>query len=142
MIIMFSWLGLAYDLKQFPENEISKGAIYMEEKRLSAQKSKLSYGTPLKNLPVYTWEEFQSCVLKDNKKWILIEGVLYDVERFIKEHPGVKGYILHGVGKDMTAAFNGGVYDHSNDSRNLLTSFRVGVLLNGMQVMTEADALT
>lgn len=42
----------------------------------------------------------------------------------------------------MTAAFNGGVYDHSNDSRNLLTSFRVGVLLNGMQVMTEADALT
>jgi len=140
LIIVLSWFGLAYELKQFPTNEVTKGRLFMEEKRIQAQKAKLSYGTPLKDLPIYTWEEYQSLVLNDNKKWVLIEGVLYDVEEFMKEHPGGMKYLSTAVGKDMTTAFNGGIYNHSNGARNLLTSLRVGVLRNGMQVMTEADA--
>jgi stearoyl-CoA desaturase (delta-9 desaturase) len=140
LIIVLSWFGLAYELKQFPTNEVTKGRLFMEEKRIQEQKAKLFFGTPLKDLPIYTWEEFQSLVLNDNKKWVLIEGVLYDVEEFMKEHPGGMKYLSTAVGKDMTTAFNGGIYNHSNGARNLLTSLRVGVLRNGMQVMTEADA--
>ncbi|KAG1242130.1 hypothetical protein G6F68_016344 [Rhizopus microsporus] len=112
----------------------------MQEKKIRREKSKLFYGVPLKDLPVYTWEEFQSLVLNENKKWIMIEGVLYDVKNFMKEHPGGAKYLSTAIGKDMTTSFNGGIYNHSNGARNLLTSLRVGVLKNGMQVMTEADA--
>ncbi|KAG0736497.1 hypothetical protein G6F57_002399 [Rhizopus arrhizus] len=140
LIIVLSWFGLAYELKEFPSNEVSKGRIFMQEKKIREEKSKLFYGVPLKDLPVYTWEEFQSLVLNENKKWILIEGVLYDVKNFMKEHPGGVKYLSTAIGKDMTTSFNGGIYNHSNGARNLLTSLRVGVLKNGMQVMTEADA--
>ncbi|CAO3673882.1 unnamed protein product [Rhizopus stolonifer] len=140
LIIVFSWLGLSYELKEFPSNEVSKGQIFMKEKKLREEKAKLFYGVPLKDLPVYCWEEFQSLVLNENKKWILIEGVLYDVKNFMKEHPGGAKYLSTAIGKDMTTSFNGGIYNHSNGARNLLTQFRVGVLLNGMQVMSEADA--
>lgn len=140
LIIFMSWFGLAYDLKQFPTNEVTKGRLFMEEKRIRAEQGKLTYGTPIKDLPIYTWEEFQSLVLNDNKKWVLLEGVLYDIENFMHEHPGGTKYLSTAVGKDMTTSFNGGVYNHSNGARNLLTSLRVGVLRNGMQVMTESDA--
>lgn len=140
LIIALSWLGLSYELKEFPSNEVSKGQIFMKEKKIREAKSKLFYGVPLKDLPVYSWEEFQSLVLNENKKWILVEGVLYDIKNFMKEHPGGAKYLSTAIGKDMTTSFNGGIYNHSNGARNLLTQFRVGVLLNGMQVMTEADA--
>lgn len=112
----------------------------MEEKRIRAEKATLTYGTPIKDLPIYSWEEYQSLVLNDNKKWVLIEGVLYDVGEFMKEHPGGMKYLSTAIGKDMTTSFNGGIYNHSNGARNLLTSLRIGVVRNGMQVMTEADA--
>ncbi|KAI7902253.1 delta-9 desaturase [Cokeromyces recurvatus] len=141
LITALSWIGLAYELKEFPSNEVKKGRIFMEEKRIQREKATLTYGVPLKDLPIYTWEEFQSLVLNENKKWILIEGVLYDVANFIKEHPGGTKYLSTAIGKDMTTAFNGGIYNHSNGARNLLTSMRIGVLRNGMQVMSESDAL-
>lgn len=75
--------------------------------------------------------QVQDLVLNGNRKWILIEGILYDMEGFIKEHPGGEKYIQAGYGKDMTTAFNGGVYNHSNGARNLLTRMRVGVLKHG-----------
>ncbi|KAI8388844.1 stearoyl-CoA desaturase [Radiomyces spectabilis] len=130
-----SLFGLTYDLKKFPSNEIKKGQIQMAEKKLLAEKRQLTYGTPLKDLPIYTWEEFQTLVNKHNKQWILIEGILYDVEHL--DHPGGDKYITAGIGKDVTTSFNGGVYNHSNGARNLLTSMRVGVLKNGMELMVE-----
>lgn len=141
LILVCAFFGLAYDLKTFPTNEVSKGVIQMKEKKLMAERRQLTYGTPIEDLPVYTWYEYQSLVLSDKKKWLLIEGILYDVEHFINDHPGGLKYISMAIGKDMTAAFNGGVYNHSNGARNLLTTFRCGVLKNGMQVMTEEQAL-
>ena len=42
--------------------------------------------------------------------------------------------IRSGVGKDATAMFNGGVYNHSNAAHNLLSTMRVGVIRGGMEV--------
>jgi stearoyl-CoA desaturase (delta-9 desaturase) len=53
------------------------------------------------------------------------------------DHPGGAKYLSSAVGKDMTTAFNGAIYNHSNAARNLLTTFRCGVLQNGMQVMAD-----
>ncbi|KAL8384456.1 hypothetical protein RB599_006678 [Gaeumannomyces hyphopodioides] len=42
--------------------------------------------------------------------------------------------ISSAVGKDATAIFNGGVYNHSNAAHNLLSTMRVGVLRGGCEV--------
>ncbi|KAJ2209080.1 stearoyl-CoA 9-desaturase, partial [Coemansia sp. RSA 520] len=61
------------------------------------------------------------------KKWLVIEGFIYDVDKFIKMHPGGPRLIMSGIGKDMTNAFNGGVYNHHYSARNLMNStMRVG----------------
>ncbi|CDS07672.1 hypothetical protein LRAMOSA01621 [Lichtheimia ramosa] len=139
LIKALSLLNLTYDLKTFPSNEVNKGMIQMKEKKLASMKRGLMYGPKLEDLPVYTWDEFQDLVVNGNRKWILIEGILYDMEGFVKEHPGGEKYIQASYGKDMTAAFNGGVYNHSNGARNLLTRMRVGVLKHGMEIMSNHD---
>ncbi|KAI7870831.1 delta-9 desaturase [Spinellus fusiger] len=137
LIKAFEMVGLAYDLKTFPTNEIKKGYVYMQDKKLTNIKKGLKYGTPIQELPVYTWKEYQTITTTKGKPWILIEGILYDLEGF--DHPGGMKYITAGYGKDMTASFNGGVYNHSNGARNLLSMMRVGVLLNGMEVMKDSE---
>lgn len=133
LIKVCSLLGLAYDLKKFPQNEVVKGQVYMAEKRINKIKEGLNWGVPIQKLPVFTWDEFQE-LTKQGKEWILIEGILYDVSKFIEEHPGGSRYIKTSIGKDATTAFNGSVYDHSNAARNLMSTMRVGVIRGGMEV--------
>ena len=61
-------------------------------------------------------------------------GVIHDVSGFIADHPGGKALIASSVGKDATALFNGGVYEHSNAAHNLLSTMRVGILRGGQEV--------
>jgi stearoyl-CoA desaturase (delta-9 desaturase) len=63
-----------------------------------------------------------------------VAGVVHDVTDFIKDHPGGKALISSGIGKDATAIFNGGIYNHSNAAHNLLSTMRVGVLRGGCEV--------
>jgi stearoyl-CoA desaturase (delta-9 desaturase) len=57
-----------------------------------------------------------------------------DVQDFIVDHPGGKALIASAIGKDATALFNGGVYEHSNAAHNLLSTMRVGILRGGQEV--------
>lgn len=50
---------------------------------------------------------------------VLIAGFIHDVSSFIDEHPGGRHLLAKNVGKDATAAFFGGVYDHSNAAHNV-----------------------
>ncbi|CAO3661591.1 hypothetical protein G6F70_004491 [Rhizopus microsporus] len=136
--------GLTYGLKTFPSNEIEKGRVQMMEKKVDALKSKLKFGPQLKELPVYSLEEVHDMVATHNKRWVILDGMIYDVENF--DHPGGCKYLEFGIGKDMTKSFNGGIYNHSNAARNLLSSMRVGVLqdskvhLYGSSVNLQAKA--
>ncbi|PVU92947.1 hypothetical protein BB559_003507 [Furculomyces boomerangus] len=127
-IKLFFYLGLAYDLKTFPSNEIEKGYIEMQLKKLLQQQAKIDYGVPVEKLPVYTEAEFLTQVRKFNKKWMVIENVIYDVNSFINDHPGGKPLIQSGIGKDMSEAFTGGVYKHHRAAHNLLSQLRVGTI--------------
>lgn len=53
------------------------------------------------------------------------------------DHPGGANYMKNSIGKDMTTAFNGAIYNHSNAARHWLTSMRCGILKYGMQVMRD-----
>jgi stearoyl-CoA desaturase (delta-9 desaturase) len=111
MIYAWKRLGLAYDLKQFKQNEIEKGRLQQLQKKVDQKRAKLDWGISISKLPVF-----------------------HDVAPFIREHPGGKALILSAVGKDATAIFNGGVYQHSNAAHNLLSTMRVGIVHGGGEV--------
>ncbi|KAK0619846.1 delta-9 acyl-CoA desaturase [Immersiella caudata] len=133
-ITLWKWMGLAYNLKTFPQNEIEKGRLQQTQKKLDQKRATLDWGQPLELLPVISWDEFVEQTKTEGKAWIAVAGVIHDVGNFIKDHPGGKALISAAVGKDATAIFNGGVYNHSNAAHNLLSTMRIGVLRGGCEV--------
>ncbi|KAL1864224.1 stearoyl-CoA 9-desaturase [Diaporthe australafricana] len=132
---IWAWkqLGLASDLKTFRQNEIEKGRLQQQQKKLDQKRVNLDWGVPLEQLPVIDWDDYVEQA-KAGRGLVAIAGVIHDVTDFIKDHPGGKALISTGIGKDATAIFNGGVYLHSNAAHNLLSTMRVGVLRGGCEV--------
>ncbi|KAI9671074.1 MAG: stearoyl-CoA 9-desaturase [Alyxoria varia] len=126
-------IGLAHDLKEFRANEIEKGRVQQAQKKLDQTRSKLDWGVPLQSLPVMEWDDYVDQA-KNGRAIVAVAGVVHDVTDFVSEHPGGRAMINSGVGKDATAMFNGGVYNHSNAAHNLLSTMRVGVIRGGMEV--------
>eukprot|EP01124_Arcella_intermedia_P014176 TRINITY_DN2057_c0_g1_i2.p1 TRINITY_DN2057_c0_g1~~TRINITY_DN2057_c0_g1_i2.p1 ORF type:complete len:309 (-),score=70.16 TRINITY_DN2057_c0_g1_i2:68-994(-) len=63
---------------------------------------------------------------KESDCWTVIEDKVYDMTKFIDEHPG--GYIiLDGAGKDATELFNV-EFVHSADARKELDRLQIGLL--------------
>ena len=139
LIFLFSklWVpgvgAMAYDLKTFRENEIEKGRLQQQQKALDRKRAKLDWGVPLSQLPVVDWDDFKERCAR-GAKLVAVAGVIHDVADFIVDHPGGKALIASAVGKDATALFNGGVYEHSNAAHNLLSTMRVGILRGGQEV--------
>ncbi|KAJ6520626.1 delta 9-fatty acid desaturase protein [Mycena vulgaris] len=123
-------LGLASHLKVFSDNEIRKGQLTMKLKHLHKTQESLIWPSDSDDLPVVTWEAYQSEAAK--RPLILISGFIHDVSTFIEEHPGGAHLMVKFVGKDATAAFFGGVYEHSNAAHNLLAMKRTGILHGGI----------
>jgi len=136
-ILAMQFLGLASHLKAFPDNEVQKGQLTMELKKLKAKSDKIEWPMDSNDLPVITWESFQE--QSKTRPLVLISGFIHDVSAFMDEHPGGIHLIKKNLGKDATTAFFGGVYDHSNAAHNLLAMMRVGVLRGGLEL--EADRL-
>lgn len=64
----------------------------------------------------------------ENDCWLLIDGTVYDVTKFISEHPGGAREILNICGQDATNAFQtqGGQGDHSNQAQDMLQDYTIG----------------
>ena len=103
------------------------------QKKLDQKRQTLDWGIPLEQLPIIDWEDYQT-EAKNGRALVAVAGVIHDVTAFIKDHPGGKALISSGIGKDATAIFNGGVYNHSNAAHNLLSTMRVGVIRGGCEV--------
>jgi len=130
---MWKQMGLAYDLKQFRSNEIEKGRLQQQQKKLDQKRGKLDWGVPLEQLPVMEWDDYVDQT-SNGRALVAVAGVVHDVTAFVNEHPGGRAMIRSGIGKDATAMFNGGVYFHSNAAHNLVSTMRVGVIRGGMEV--------
>jgi len=73
----------------------------------------------------YTLEE----VAKHNQKnsvWILIHHNIYDVSKFLDEHPGGEEVLLQHAGCDATEDFED--IGHSSDARDLMKKYKIGEL--------------
>ncbi|RVE46597.1 hypothetical protein evm_008730 [Chilo suppressalis] len=61
--------------------------------------------------------------------WMVIHNQVYDVTKFLEEHPGGEDALLEYAGKDGTQAFED--VGHSEDARELLKKFKIGLLPQG-----------
>jgi stearoyl-CoA desaturase (delta-9 desaturase) len=123
-----------YDLKTFRFNEIEKGRLQQQQKSLDKKRSTLDWGVPLAQLPIISWDDFQAQASTGGAAVVAIAGVIHDISPFVADHPGGRALIKSAIGKDATALFNGGVYEHSNAAHNLLSTMRVGILRGGQEV--------
>ncbi|KFK38164.1 hypothetical protein AALP_AA3G077400 [Arabis alpina] len=56
--------------------------------------------------------------------WLLIDGKVYDVTKFLNDHPGGDDLLLLATGKDATREFE--EVGHSSSAKTMLNEFYVG----------------
>ena len=133
--MFFFYKGPLTCIQMFPENEIQKGMLSMELKRLHKKQAGIVW--PQSDLPVVKWGTCkctqclffytvhgQFLALSDQslsqiRPLLYIAGFIHDLEGFMDEHPGGERLLRKYIGKDATAAFFGGTYDHSNSAHNV-----------------------
>uniref|UniRef100_A0A8C5M473 Cytochrome b5 n=1 Tax=Leptobrachium leishanense TaxID=445787 RepID=A0A8C5M473_9ANUR len=73
----------------------------------------------------YTLDEIQK---HNNSKstWIIIHNKVYDVSKFLEEHPGGEEVLREQAGGDATETFED--IGHSTDARNMSKDFIIGEL--------------
>ncbi|KAJ2551996.1 hypothetical protein EV175_003481 [Coemansia sp. RSA 1933] len=123
-------LDAARGLKRLPRNEVMKGRAAMKLKRAERFACRVDYGTPVKELAMVMESEFVAEVREHGRKWLVIEGFIYNIKDFIEMHPCGPRLTKSGIGKDMTNAFNGRAYNHHYSARTLMNStMRVGKII-------------
>jgi len=58
--------------------------------------------------------------------WIVIHDLVYDVTKFLEEHPGGEEVLLEQAGKDATEQFED--VGHSTDARTMMKDYHIGEL--------------
>ncbi|KAF3777505.1 Cytochrome b5 [Nymphaea thermarum] len=58
--------------------------------------------------------------------WFVINGRVYDVTKFLEEHPGGDDVLVEVAGRDATKEFD--AIGHSTGAKQLLFKYQVGVL--------------
>nr|AAF60299.1 cytochrome b5 DIF-F [Petunia x hybrida] len=58
--------------------------------------------------------------------WIIINGRVVDVTKFLEEHPGGEEVLIESAGKDATKEFQD--IGHSKATKNLLFKYQIGYL--------------
>jgi len=61
-----------------------------------------------------------------NSTWIVIHDNVYDVTKFLEEHPGGEEVLLEQAGKDATEHFED--VGHSTDARTMMKDYCIGEL--------------
>ncbi|KAI8222531.1 NADH-cytochrome b5 reductase 1 [Colletotrichum sp. SAR 10_86] len=61
-----------------------------------------------------------------NDCWMVIHGEVYDVTKYLHDHPGGAEVLIEAGGVDATEAFDNA--GHSEDASEIMAEFRVGKL--------------
>ncbi|MFO0704432.1 MAG: cytochrome b5-like heme/steroid binding domain-containing protein [Candidatus Andersenbacteria bacterium] len=78
----------------------------------------------------FSWEEIRKHH-SSKSAWIVIKGKVYDVTKYMPEHPGGPQWILDWAGKDASEAFEtkGGMgQEHSSFALELLAKQQIGTV--------------
>ncbi|PKI75054.1 cytochrome b5, seed isoform-like [Punica granatum] len=69
--------------------------------------------------------------------WLLIGGRVYDLTKFLEEHPGGSDILLSVTGKDATVDFED--VGHSPGARNMMEQYYVGDIDDSSTPVKRAD---
>ncbi|KAI8641838.1 cytochrome b5-like heme/steroid binding domain-containing protein [Parasitella parasitica] len=72
---------------------------------------------------IHTYEEIAKHNIRTDL-WMVIEGKVYDITKFVDEHPGGEEVLLDEGAKDATTAFED--VGHTDDARDLLVKYHIG----------------
>ena len=126
VIRLLAFFGAVWNLHVFPENEVKKGQLQMQQKKIDQMRNYIDWGPEIANLPEFTMDQVKERKQKTGEEWMVIGNIIHDVAKWKNDHPGGSSFIQSYIGKDATSAFTGDVYKHSNAGRNVLTALRVG----------------
>ncbi|KAL0485001.1 stearoyl-CoA desaturase, partial [Acrasis kona] len=122
LIWLANQFGLTWDLKRVEEDNYTKGHLQMlqkkldeEQEKLNVQKNRMNWGPSVESLPTISRRNV-------DKTMMIIDGVAHDCSTFASIHPGGETILKPFLGRDATRAFNGSVYNHSNNARNVLAT--------------------
>ncbi|KAI9193252.1 uncharacterized protein BJ171DRAFT_587932 [Polychytrium aggregatum] len=121
-----SKLGLAWDLRITPDNEIIKAKILTAEKKVAEYREQVTWGPETASLKSYTPQQFNDMVQLKKAEWIIIDDIILDVRDFKERHPGGAKLIDAQIGKDATKAFYGILNNHTLSARTYLKMLAVG----------------
>eukprot|EP00731_Ephydatia_muelleri_P025954 Em0018g54a len=82
-------------------------------------------GAEGQQLPAYTWEQIKE---HNHSKslWVVVHDNVYDVTKFLEEHPGGEEVMLEQAGRDATEAFED--VGHSPDAREIQKKYLIGTV--------------
>ncbi|KAI9365446.1 cytochrome b5-like heme/steroid binding domain-containing protein [Zopfochytrium polystomum] len=75
------------------------------------------------DVKVFAWDEVHSHNTRKSC-YMVIDGLVIDVTKFLEEHPGGEDVLLEQGGVDATTAFD--EIGHSDDARELMKKMAVG----------------
>ncbi|OBZ78072.1 putative acyl-CoA synthetase YngI [Grifola frondosa] len=90
-----------------------------------------------KRIRIYTVEDVATHCSSSNC-WVTRNGKVYDVTRFVPDHPGGDDLILNYAGKDVGAIMKDAAeHDHSDSAYDMLEEFIVGRVGIGENIVSE-----
>ncbi|KAI9022434.1 hypothetical protein DFJ74DRAFT_632691 [Hyaloraphidium curvatum] len=133
LILLCRAAGLAWDLERTPYNEVVKARVLTAEDEAAEVRRAISWGPDPKNLPAMTMREFEDAVAKDpSKQWIVVDGTVADVARFLARHPGGERALRAWIGRDATETFHDGLLNrHTAAARSLVDMMAVARIVGG-----------
>lgn len=89
------------------------------------------------DLKVYTFDEVSTHDSVDDL-WIVYDGKVYDVTKYVDEHPGGEEVVVDCAGTDATEAFND--IGHSEEAHKILSGLLIGRVEGGSTLKPKKTA--
>ncbi|KAF3028727.1 hypothetical protein E8E12_000085 [Didymella heteroderae] len=78
----------------------------------------------MSELPAYRTTDVAAHSTRDDL-WVIIQGKVYDVNRYVRDHPGGGDALIAVAGKDATEEYEN--VGHSEDADEILNSYLIGI---------------
>ncbi len=100
----------------------AKNAEY--QKRLKAEEEEYAKSLNVDKDRLITMDELKKHTTRETGVWILIDGVVYDVTSWLKDHPGGADSLLRSAGKDASKVFE--LTNHSSFAKAEALKYKIG----------------
>ena len=98
----------------------------MEEKLGDQVDDKMEEGSDVKIFSLEDVEKHKNNSGDDKSIWMVIHDKVYDVTKFLDEHPGGEEILIEHAGVDATEPFED--VGHSTDARDMMQEYLIGEL--------------